>query len=167
MKFLKSIQNSISSVFNGFSHLREDWLESHRAPAEDSARDFQSLVMRRQWNGKWRVDGFAYEPADRYVVLGMGEAIPDTYNVQTGPEKFEQYYGHLTGNRASDLVFKDAVAILKEYDSEAKNAAFLQEIKAAPHDRHYAVMMAAYDERKAVKAAKLAAKADAKRKPKR
>jgi len=93
----------------------------------------------------------------------MGEAIPDTYKVQTGPEKFEQYYGHLTGTRASDLVFKEAVAILKEYDSEAQNAAYLQEIKAQPHDRHYAVMMAVYDERKAVKAAKAASK----RKPKR
>ncbi|TNE25523.1 MAG: hypothetical protein EP349_10535 [Alphaproteobacteria bacterium] len=163
MKFLKNIKNSIASVFNGFSHLREEWLESHRTPAEDSTRDFQSLVMRRQWNGKWRVDGFAYEPADRYVVLGMGEAIPDTYQVQTGPEKFEQYYGHLTGNRATDLVFKDAVAILKDYDGQAQNAAFLQEIQAKPHDRHYAVMMTAYDERKAVKAAKEAAK----RKPKR
>ncbi|MBL1148415.1 MAG: hypothetical protein HND56_07455 [Pseudomonadota bacterium] len=163
MKFLKNIKNSITSVFNGFSHLREDWLESHRTPVEDSEREFQSLVMRRQWNGKWRVDGFAYEPADRYVVLGMGEAIPDTYQVQTGPEKTEQYYGHLTGNRATDMVFKDAVAILKEYDADAQNAAFLQEIKAKPHDRHYAVMMAAYDERKAVKAEKAAAK----RKPKR
>lgn len=163
MKFLKNIKDSIKSVFNGFAHLREDWLESHRTPAENNTRDFQSLVMRRQWNGKWRVDGFAYEPADRYVVLGMGEAIPDTYNVQTGPEKFEQYYGHLTGNRATDLVFKEAVDILKEYDAQAQNAAFLQEIKAQPHDRHYAVMMAAYDERKAVKAAKAAAKGKPKR----
>ena len=167
MKFLKSIKNSISSVFNGFSNLREEWLESHRTPAENSPRDFESLVMRRQWNGKWRVDGFAYEPADRYVVLGMGEAIPDTYKVQTGPEKFEQYYGHLTGNRATDLIFKDAVAILRDHDAAAQNAAFLQEIKAVPHDRHYAVMMAAYDERKAAKAAKMAAKAAAKGKPKR
>jgi len=163
MKFLKNMKDSIASVFNGFANLRENWLESHRTPVEDSPRDFQSLIMRRQWNGKWRVDGFVYEPADRYIALGMGEAIPDTYRVQTGPEKIESYYGHLTGNRAMDMVFKDAVAILKEYDAAAQNAVFLTEIKAKPHDRHYAVMMAAYDERKVAKAAKAASK----RKPKR
>ncbi|TVQ83644.1 MAG: hypothetical protein EA357_05300 [Micavibrio sp.] len=168
-KFKKTrdfISKKISSVFNGFSHLREEWLESHRTPVADTDREFQSLVMRRQWSGKWRVDGFVYEPADRQIIALTGEAIPDTYRVQTGKNRVENYFGHLTGNLVKGVVFHEAVALLKQYDAEKSNAAFLKEIDAKPHDRHYTVMMAAYQAREADSKAAAKPKAAKKSNPK-
>lgn len=129
-------------------------MESHRTPVAGTERDFQSLIMRRQWNGKWRVDGFRYEHADQHIV-SFGEAIPDTYSVQTGEDKFESYYGHLKGHYDDNLTKEEALGYLQRYDVMSGPAEFIAANKLQPHDRHYTVRLEAQK-----------AKAEAKAKPK-
>lgn len=133
--------DAIRNFFNGFAHSSEPEVESHRTPKEGAHDMYQSLVMRRQWNGKYRVDEMQYENASHYLAIGMGEFVPTITSIQIDKERHGSYIGHFFKNCAKDLTREKALGFLQRYDVMSGPGDFVQENEIKPHEKHYSVLI--------------------------
>lgn len=134
-------RDAIRKFFNGFAYTSEKEAESHRTPKEGVNDQYQSLVMRRQWNGKYRVDEMQYENASHYLAIGMGEFVPTITSIQIDQERYGSYIGHFSKNCAKDLTREKALGFLQRYDVMSGPGDFVQENDIKPHENHYSVLI--------------------------